>query len=402
MRFKYRARTKEGELQVGFIDAPNREGAVRVLTSHDLFILLLDRADKTNWYDAISHVFTRASLRDVMIFTRQFATLLEARVPLNEALKTLSRQTQNPELHETAFQVQEDIDAGLALSQALERHSAVFSPFYVNMIRSAELTGRLDEAMTYLADHLEREVALSGRIKNALIYPIVTVILFFVVAGVMVAYVLPQIEPVFLESGIKLPALTKALIGAGRFISNWWWAVLAALGGAGMLAADYLRTGEGRALYDEFVLHLPVFKKLYRELAAARFSESVSILIKGGIPVAQAIEVASQTIGSAVYGEVLRDVSAKVRQGKLLSQALAEHERYMPILVAQMVAIGESTGKLDDLLLRISKFYSREVENVVANLVELIQPSLMVVIGLMIGLLFASIIVPIYNLSQSF
>lgn len=402
MKFRYSARTKEGELQVGNIEAVNREAASNILTGHELFVLSLESAEAQPWYASFLTLFKRVKKSDLMIFTRQFATMLSAKIAIGDSLKTLYSQTRKPLLKEVIYEVSSDIDAGLSLSQALEKQSQVFSTFYINLIRSAEVTGRVEEAMSFLADYLEKEITLVSKVRNALIYPVIMIILFIGVAGVMVGFVFPQLRPIFEESGAQMPIFTRALLGAGDFISNWWLAIIIALGVLIFILIDYFRSSEGKMILDEIGLTIPRISKLFKNLYVTRFAEALRILIKGGIPITQAIEIAGHTIGSVIYRDVLHEIAERVRQGELMSQALMGKETYFPILVGQMVAVGERTGKLEEMLDRISVFYSREVDNMVANLVELIQPILMIFIGLMVGLLFAAVLVPIYNLIQTF
>ncbi len=402
MKLNYKARTKEGELQVGSIEAASREAAINILSSHDLFILSLEEAAKGHWYDQLMAFLNRVRSKDMMVFTRQFATLLSAQVPLGEALRTLQKQTENAILKETVFEIASDIDAGLSLSQSLEKYGNVFSPFYVNMVRSAEVTGRMEQTMNFLADYIEKEVGITSRIQNAMIYPAIMIVLFIVVAGVMAAVVLPRVEPIFQEAGVQIPLFTQIIIGGGKFLASWWWAVVIAIGVLVGFLVDYLRTDEGRIVFDELLLRIPVINGLLKRLYVTRFAESVSVLTRGGIPIAQGLEIAGHTIGSVIYRDMLHQVAEDVRRGELMSQSLAKQEEYFPPLVSQMVAVGESTGKLDDLLDKVASFYTNEVDGMVANLVELIQPVLMIVIGLLVGALFASILVPIYNLLQTF
>jgi len=401
MKYNYQARTKTGELQAGTVEAASREAALNVLTGHELYILTLEGFKEIKWPGRILGFFRRIKKKDLMIFSRQFATLLSAKIPLASGLKTLYNQTQNLALKETIGEVVSDIDAGLSLSQSLERHPAVFSEFFVNMVRSAEVTGRIESVMSFLADYLEKEVGLTSRVRNALIYPVVVIALFIIVAGLMITFVLPQIAPIFKESGIVLPLFTRLLIGAGNFMVQWWWIVVALLILFVFLLFDYFKTAEGRIVFDELSIKLPVLGNLFQELIMARFAEATSILIKGGIPITQSIEIASHTIDNAVYKDVLHEAAEKVRAGELMSQAL-ESSGYFPALVCQLVAVGEATGRLEELLSRISAYYTREVDDLVANLVELIQPALIIVIGVFVGLLFASILLPIYNLAQLF
>ncbi len=402
MKFRYTARTKQGELQTGFAEAVNREAAFNVLAGHELYILSIDPAETDRWYNRFLGIFQRVKQADLMIFTRQFATLLDAKISLGDSLKNLYKQTRSPLLKEAIFELSSDIDAGLSLSQAMQKHTNIFSEFYTSMVRSAEITGRLEEVIGFMADYLEKEAGLLSKVRNAMIYPVVVLILFGIVAAVMVVFVFPQLEPIFAESNVEVPLITKILLGAGDFVANWWLAVLILIGFFTFVFIDYFSTEEGKIVFDELQVRTPVVGTLYKKLFVARFAESCGVLIRGGIPVSQALEISVHTIGSIVYRDALHQVAEAVRGGQLMSQALAEYEYYFPPLVSQMVAVGESTGKLESLLSRISSFYTREVDDAVSSLVELIQPALMVVIGLMVGLLFVAILLPIYNLTKAF
>ncbi|MBI4992511.1 MAG: type II secretion system F family protein [Candidatus Harrisonbacteria bacterium] len=402
MKYKYAARTKQGELQTGFVESVSRESAYNTLTGHDLFILSLEETEARVFYQQIIDFFNRVKSNDVMIFTRQFATLLDAEISLGDSLKNLFQQTRNVVLKEAISEISSDIDSGLALSQAMEKHSNIFSSFYVSMIRSAEVTGRLEEVMGFLADYLEKEGSLLSRVRNALIYPAVVIVLFFVVVGIMLVFVFPQLAPIFAESNVPLPLVTRILLGTANFLAKWWIAVLAGIGIIFFLITDYFRSAEGKIVLDEIQIRLPVIGNLYKKMYVARFAESTGVLIKGGIPVAQALEISGYAIGSIIYQDILREVAGSVRGGQLLSQALAERENYFPPLVHQMVAVGEATGKLESLFTRISDFYTREIDDIVSNLVELIQPALMVVIGVMVAALFAAVLLPIFNLTKAF
>ncbi|HEY4497128.1 MAG TPA: type II secretion system F family protein [Candidatus Paceibacterota bacterium] len=402
MKFNYKARTKEGELQVGNIEAASRSAAATMLGGHDLFVLSIEEAEKKHWYDFFLGFLNKVKVKDLMIFTRQFATLLSAKIPISDSLNTLRQQTRNPILKDTVSDIQSDIDAGLSLSQSLEKYGDIFSVFYVNMVRSAELTGRVEESVNFLADYLEKETAIISKIRNALIYPAIMLVLFLIVAAFMAAVVLPKIEPVFIEAGVELPLFTKILIGGGKFLASWWWVVLLITAAFIALLVDYLRTPEGKNTFDEIILRTPVFGGILKQVYVARFAESVSVLVKGGISMPQAMEVTGHTIGSTIYREMLHQTAEDLRKGELLSQSLSKNEKYFPPLLIQMTAIGESTGRLEELLDRVSRFYSREVDSLLDNLVELIQPVLMVFIGLSVGALFASILIPIFQLAQRF
>ena len=402
MKFKYQARSKDGELQVGFVDSPSQEEAVRVLSSHELFVLSIESQEKEGATKQLFQFINRVKAKDLMIFTRQLATLIESEIPLSNALKSLYDQTRNPVLKEAIFQIREDVEAGLSLSQGLERQSAIFSDFYVSMVRSAEVTGRLEESMLFLAAYIEKEAQWRSKIVGALIYPAILMGLFVVVAGIMVVVVFPKILPVFEQMNVQLPWPSVVVLYGGKFIADWWYISVIILASIIFIVVDYFRSKEGRAVWHQLLLHLPVFGDLFRKIYIARFTRSLSVLIKGGLPITQAIEIAASTIGNVAYQEVLSAVTQGVREGASFSQLLLDNPDYFPPMVSQMAAVGEATGKLEDMMTKISTFYDNEANAVMDNLSELIQPILVLIIGVMVGILFGAILLPIYNLAQSF
>jgi type IV pilus assembly protein PilC len=401
MKFKYQAKSKEGELQVGFVEAANREAAITILTSHDLFILSLVGADVTHWYDRALARFGGVKQKDLVIFARQFATLLGARLPLTEALKTLQKQTDQADLKQIVGAISEDITSGLSFSQALERHRDVFPGFYVSMIRSAEVIGNMEEVAGFLADYMEKEYNLLTKARSALIYPGIVAGLFVVVGFIMVSFVFPQLGPVFAESGVALPIFTRVLLGVGNFLGTWWPLAIILVVVIVIMLVSYFETPEGKALWDEMKVRLPLIKKVYLPLTLTRLSNAISMLLKGGVPMTQALEIAGQSVNNVLYQDLFADLSDEVREGKALSAAMAKYPDYFPPLVSQMLVVGEATGQVDKMFARLASFYGRDSDTMVSNLVDLIQPVLMIVIGLLVGLLFASILVPLYHLTAT-
>jgi type IV pilus assembly protein PilC len=338
----------------------------------------------------------------MVIFTRQLATLLEARLPLSNALQTLYQQTSHPRLKEAVFQISGDIDAGLSFSQAIERQGEIFSEFFINMVRTAEVTGNMDVVVGFLADYVEKEDILITKVRSAMVYPCIVLGLFGVVVVIMITVVFPQLGPIFLESGVELPFFTKLLINSGTFLTEWWWAVAIVLGIVFILLLDYVRSEEGRAVIDETKIRLPIIKKVFLPVTLTRFSNAAGILLKGGVPLAQSMQIVSNTTENVVYKEIFREISENIRQGEALSLAVGRYPDHIPLLVSQMLSVGESTGQLEGMFGRLSTFYSREADKVIANLIDLIQPVLMVVVGVLVGLLFAAILTPLYQLTSSF
>jgi type IV pilus assembly protein PilC len=401
MKYKYRAKTKDGEEQAGFVEAANRDAAITILTSHDLFILSIEDAEKIRWYDRVSSYFGRVRRKDLVIFSRQMAVLMEAQLPLTSVIKTLENQTAHPVLKEAALQIREDLDAGLAFSQALERQSQVFPIYFVSMIRSAEVTGNLDKVIGFLADYLEKEAALIGKARSAMVYPFIVIGLFAAVVVIMLTFVFPQIVPVFEQSGVELPAFTAFLLGFGNFLTKWWVGVVLLFATVAIVVMDYLKTQEGIAFKDDLKIRLPIFKKIYIPLTLTRFASTTSMLLKGGVPITQAIEIVGQTIDNVVYRDLMHKIAEEVSQGEHLADAIGKNPDYFPPLVSQMISVGETTGQVDQMLVRVADFYGKEADSLVGNLVDLIQPVLMIGIGVMVAVLFASILLPLYQLTSS-
>lgn len=401
MKFKYQARTKNGEMQVGFVQAGDRDLASQILSSHDLFVLKLESADSITMLDRVNSFLNRVRREDMIVFSRQLATLLEANLTINNALKILSEQTKNRTLKEGLIQVTGDIDAGLSFSQAMARQPEVFPDYYIQLVSAAEVTGNMNEAASFLADYTEKEGVLAGKAASAMLYPGIVLALFVVVAFILLTFVYPSLGSVFAENGVSLPWYTQWLLNTGNFLSRWWPAVVVVVIALGFVVIDYFETDEGQALLDEAEIELPVVKRVYRPVILARFGNSASLLVRGGVPIAQALEIISHMVGNVLYRDVIHDIAQDVRQGSLLSQSLAKYPNFFPDLVPQMVTVGESTGKIEEMFKRLSSIYTREADQLTNNLVDLIQPILMIGMGVMVGLLFASILIPIYNLTAN-
>ncbi|HVM76726.1 MAG TPA: type II secretion system F family protein [Candidatus Paceibacterota bacterium] len=402
MKFKYQAKNRDGELQVGYVEAATRDDAVTILGGHSLFVLSLESAESTSFLDAIANFLARPGRKDFIIFARQLSTLLEARLPLTNAIKILCQQTTNAKLKEALVQVGEDIDGGLSFSQAMERQNQIFPRYYIEMVRASEVTGNLNEVSSFLADYAEKEGDLASKASSALIYPAIVLAIFIIVAFILVTFVFPSLGAVFAQNNVALPWYTQALLNISSFMSKWWPAIVIAFIVLGIVAFDYGATQEGQAILDELKLKLPIVNKVYRPVILARFGNSAALLVHGGIPIAQALEIISRMIDNTLYKEAVENIAQDVRQGVLLSESLAKSKDLFPDLVPQMIAVGETTGKMEDMFNRLSGIFTREADQLTSNLVDLIQPVLMIGMGLMVGLLFASVLIPIYRLTSSF
>ena len=386
---------------MGFVEAADRDSATAILASHDLFVLSVVSADGGTAFESIEGFLGRVRRKDLIIFTRQLATLLEARLPLNNALKILYEQTTNQVLKTAISQVTEDIDAGVSFSQAMGRQGKIFPDYYIEMVRAAEVTGNLNEVAAFLADYTEKEGDLASKAASALVYPGIVIGLFIIVAFILLTFVYPSLGGVFAENGVSLPWYTQILLTIGNFLSKWWIAVVIAAVALGALGVNYARTEEGEALLDEAKIRLPIVKKVYLPVIMARFGNSAALLVHGGIPIAQALEIIGHMVGNSGGTATWYTPSPKTcGRGRFFLQSIAKYEYFAP-LVSQMVAVGETTGKIEEMFTRLSGIYTREANQITNNLVDLIQPVLMIGIGLMVGLLFASVLLPLYSLTES-
>jgi len=401
MKFVYRAKDKTGSLKTGIIEARSAGSAVRTLQSYGLIVLDVVPLKKSSFLDTLFGSRLRVTKKDLAIFLRQFATLLSSQVPLGEALKTLALQAPTPAVKDLVFELVSDIDAGLPLSKAIEKRADVFGEFYSQMIRSGEISGRLEETLNYLADYAEHENDLTNKAKAAATYPIFLLITFIIVASVITISLAPQMADIFEEFGTQPPLMTKILIVVGNFLSHYGLLLIVVGAGLVWLLTNYFRSREGQTVLSVYLLKLPILGKIYKKIYIARFCETGGTLIKGGIPTVVAFKVAGGATGNYVYYQIGEKIAESLKAGESLSNTLRKYYEYFPPLVSQMVAIGEDTGRLDEILKKVAQYYQKEVDKSFASLLDLIQPVLVVIIGLFVGLLVAAVLLPIYQLVQS-
>lgn len=400
--FTYQARTKEGELQIGTVEASSSDSAIGILQRNNLIVVEVHAEAEIPLYLRKVEIFRRVSKREVVAFSRQLATLFEADVPIIQSLKTLGDQTFNPYFKGKIFEIMNEVDGGAPLSRAFESHSDVFSSFYVSMVRSGELSGRLQETLTYLADHIERDYQITSQIRNSLTYPAFVLFGFIVVGVLMMSFVIPQLTAVLEESGQELPLVTRIIIGISNFTRIALVPGFVLFAFLLFLSWQYNKTDEGKRFFDKIVLNVPLLGSILRNIYISRFAENLGTLITGGLPIAQALNVSAATIGNTIYRDTILKAEQAVRRGEAISETLKTAPKEFPPIVTQMVATGEQTGKLDFILKNLAIFYQREVRMVVDNLLGFIEPVLIVVLGLAVGVLVAAILVPIYNLVGAF
>ena len=402
MLFSYQARTPEGAARTGTVEAPSLDGAIQSLQRQNLIVVSLNEAaPKRKWYEQNFSIFQRVKQRDIMLLSRQLSTLFEAKVPVVQTFRTLIGESEGGPIRKHLAEVLDDIQGGMSMSQAMSKHPKVFSAFYINMVRSGEESGKLDEIFIFLADYLERNYVLITKTRNALIYPAFILMAFIGVLILMLTLVIPKLTAIIKEAGQELPIYTRVIVGVSDFLINYG-ILLILFGAVGLVfLVRYIKTPAGRRAWSRTQIRIPVVGTLFQKLFLARIGDNLETLLSGGIPIVRALQITSDVVGNEVYKGIMLEAIEGVRGGSTISDAFARHPE-IPTLLTQMIRVGEETGKLDQILKTISRFYAREVDSLVDNLVSLIEPILILILGLGIGLIVASVLVPIYNLTSAF
>lgn len=395
--FEYKARTAEGEVRDGLVTASSEEAALDALQQNKLTVIAVREAAPPSFLERNILFGTRVRHKDVVIFSRQLATLFEARIPVVEALKTLMGEAEKPALKQVIAEILDDVAGGMSLSQAMGKHPQAFSSFYVNLVRSGEESGKLQEIFTYLADYMERSYYLTSKARNSMIYPAFVLLAFTGVLVVMLVVVFPRLISIFEETGQEVPVYTQAIIFVSLFLRRWGILLLLALAGGGVALWRWGQTPAGKLFFHRLQVSVPIIGELYRKLFMARLTDNLQTLIMGGIPIIRALSITGDVVGNVVYQQAVERAIESVKAGSTISAAFAETPE-IPQLVTQMVRIGEQSGRLDFILGSIAKFYRREVDSVLENIVALIEPALIIFLGVGIGALVASVLVPLYNL----
>lgn len=398
--FDYIATDAAGKTASGAVEAATAELALDTLKDRGLSVSSLEERAPESVFAKSLPFFNKVPIGALVIFSRQFAILVGAQVPLVDALRTVAKQTQHERLRDIVLDVADEVEAGTPLSNAMDKHPKAFSKFFVNMIKSGETTGRLEEVMNYLADQMERDYDLMTKIKGAMIYPVFIIIGLVAVGFVMMVFVVPKLTSVLQESGATLPLPTRLLIGTSGFFQKYW--ILIIIAGIAAFFGFRFWTAQpaGRSAWDLIKLKIPVFGPLFQRIYIVRFTRSLATLLTGGVDLVKSLGISADIVGNASYERQIRDTAKEVSDGNSVTTVF-EREGIMPDMVPQMMAVGESTGRLHEVLNKLTDFYSRELQNLVSNLVSAIEPLIMLVMGLAVGVMVAAIILPMYSLSSS-
>jgi type IV pilus assembly protein PilC len=399
MLFKYKAVDDKGVNKEGEIDAPNQDTAISGLQRRGLIIVSIKSSDKAKSIFQIS-LFQKVKTKDVVILSRQISTLFEAQVSALKAFTMLATNVENKLLGRYLTQICDDLQAGVSISGALAKYPDVFSNFYVNMVKAGEETGKLNQTFAYLADYLDRQYALTSKTKNALIYPIFVIATFFVVMILMFIVVIPKLSSIILESTTAVPIYTQIVIGISNFLINYGFILVIFLVLLGIWLWRLSVSEKGKIYLDRVRFSIPAVGNLYQKLYLSRIADNLNTMLTSGIPIVHSIDITADVVGSRVYKNILKEVADGVKSGLSLSAAFEKHPE-VPGIMTQMVKVGEETGALGEILKTLADFYKREVDGAVDTLVGLIEPVMIVVLGLGVGILLVSVLMPIYNMTGS-
>ncbi|MDE2213041.1 MAG: type II secretion system F family protein [Patescibacteria group bacterium] len=402
MLFQYEALDPAGKSISGSINAASQDIAITSLQRRGLTVTSLQGGQSSG---GLLHkqikIFGWVSNRDIVLLSREIATLFEAQVSALRVFQLLAEQADKAILREALTTIADDLQSGDSLSKALAKHPKIFSEFYVNMVRAGEESGKLDQTFLFLADYMDRSFELESKARNALIYPAFVLFTFLVVMVLMLTFVIPKISSVIGESGADIPIYTQIVISASNFLVSYGIFILIFLIIGGFFFYRWSRTQTGRLAVDRFRISTPFIGDLYRKLYVSRIADNMHAMLSSGITAVRALEITSSVVNNRLYEGILEEAVAAVKGGSPMSTALSHHPKEIPTILVQMIQIGEETGELGTILERLARFYQREVNTAVDTLVNLIEPALIVVLAVGVGFLLASILIPIYNVANT-
>ncbi len=401
MLFKYKVINQSGVEEEGSIDAYNADIAISSLQRRGLVVSSIKNAEDVGILNKKIGLLERVSQKDVVILSRQMSTLFSSQVSALRIFRLLSSESENRPLRNVLTQVSDDIQGGSSISIALGKHPKVFSNFYVNMVKAGEESGKLDETFQFLADYLDRNYEVSSKVRNSLIYPAFVIFTFIAVMTLMLTVVIPKITKILIDSGQTIPIYTRIVIAISDFLVDFWLPILLVFLAIGFILWRYRSTDQGKIAFSHVKISTPYIGNLFRKLYLSRIADNLNTLLSSGVPVVKAMELTSTVIDNKIYEDIINHSLEEIKAGTALSDALGKYHE-IPGIMVQMMKIGEESGELGNILKTLAKFYQREVMQAVDTLIDLIEPAMIVLLGLGVGVLLVSVLVPIYNISSAF
>lgn len=395
--YKYKAKNAYGETINGKVEAQETSQAFAVLKDRGLFVIEVHES-----HDNLSleiPFFSGVKQDDVIGFTRQLSTMITAGLSLLDGMTILERQSK-PAMKKLVSELIREIEGGSSFAQALAKRKE-FSRVYQNLVKAGEAAGVLNEVLARLADSLEKEKEFRGKVKGALIYPVIVIIAMGIVATVMMIFVIPQLAGMYKDFGADLPAMTQILISSSEFFQSYWYVVFGVLGATIFGIRQWKKTPQGQHTFDSMLLKLPIFGILQQKIILTEFARTLSLLLGSGISLLEALEIVGEAMDNVIYRDAIKEAYMYVEKGSSLASAIEQY-KFFPAILAQMVAVGEETGQLDDVLLKLSHYFESESEQSVKGLTTAIEPLIMIVLGIGVGFLVVAIVMPIYSLTSQF
>lgn len=398
--YTYKARTATGILKTGEITANSEENAAELLGQHQLILTKLTPKTEGG-FDAskVLNVLNRVKAKDRVIFTRQLGTMVKSGLPIVQALHILAEQTSNKRFSEIILDLAATVEGGGTFSAALQKYPNQFDRVYVNLVKSGEASGHLEEILERLAIQQEKSYRLAGKVRGAMMYPAFVMVAMLGAGIMMMIVVIPPLKAIFMDAGAELPFATRALIAMSDSLLAFWYLYIIGTIGLVFAARRFLKSEGGKGIMDRFKLKAPIFGNLFQKIYISRLTRTLASLTGGGVPILRALDIVGESVGNGVYEKALKQAAKEVEAGVPLSQPLRANAAFPP-MVPQMVSVGEQTGNMDGVLTKLADFYEEEVDNIVKNLSTLMEPILMVVMGIGVGGLLVAILMPIYNLGS--
>jgi type IV pilus assembly protein PilC len=396
--FEYTARNATtGQILKGTLDVPTRDDVLKHIKQQKMIVVNVREQPKQ-----ITIGLKRKGIRtrDIVIFTRQFATMINAGLPLVQSLDILARQTENPALAVVTRQVVFDVESGHTLADAFSRHPKAFTELYVNMVAAGEAGGILDTILMRLATFLEKSDALVRKVKGAMVYPAVIMSVAAIAVAVLLIFVIPTFQKMFASVGMELPLPTRIVIGMSDFLINYWWALIGMIALAIYAVRNYYKTTDGRKRIDQMLLNSPVIGDLLRKSAVSRFTRTLGTLISSGVSILDGLEITAKTAGNRVIHDAVMESRNSIAGGETIAAPL-EKSKVFPPMVISMIAVGEQTGGLDEMLSKIADFYDEEVDVAVSALLSLMEPMMIVVLGVIVGGMVVAMYLPIFDMMNA-
>jgi type IV pilus assembly protein PilC len=394
--YEYKVRDKSGNMVTGTLVADSELLVLQRLREMGYTPLEVGK-EKRGLNLEINVKKAKVKLKDLAVFSRQFATMINSGLPILRALSILADQTENKLLGETLNATRMDVEQGASLSGAMAKHPKVFNELYVSMVKSGETGGSLDTTLLSLASMLEREVHLRGKIKSAMTYPIAVIVLVLLIMSAMLFFVVPQFEGIYSQLGGTLPLPTRTLLFMSQMAKKYWWMIVIGAIAFRFFFRRWKATDKGRDAIDRLKLRVPVFGSLFHKTALSRFSSTLAMLLRAGVPILQALDIVVDTVNNRVIARAVTDVQSSVREGESIAKPLGRHEVFPPMVV-QMIAVGEETGQVDTMLEKVAQFYDQEVEAAVDALTSLIEPILIAIIGGCVGAAVVALYMPMFGI----